>query len=195
MDATKWSIAVVVIVVLGAGAFLLSMPKNVDVMEKKDSMKDEGAAMDQAKDEMMAEGNAMEKSDETMTEKREEVMMKKDDGAMMEKKDEGAMMQKGSYEAYAPEKLANATAGDVVLFFRASWCPSCRTLDTDIKANAGSIPSGLTILDVNYDDSTALKQKYGVTSQHTLVQVDATGNMITKWSGGSTLASIVAKVQ
>ena len=101
----------------------------------------------------------------------------------------------GTYEAYAPEKLARAEEGDVVLFFRASWCPTCRALDADIKAHQGNIPDGVTILDVDYDDSTALKQKYGVTYQHTLVQVDAEGNMITKWSSSPTLDSLVAQIQ
>lgn len=137
------------------------------------------------KDISMSEGEGMQK---------EEVMMEKDatkEDTMM--KDEGAMMQKGSYEAYSAEKLALAKEGDVVLFFRASWCPTCRALDADIKA--GTIPADVTILDVNYDTETALKQKYGVTTQHTLVQVDAEGNLIQKWQGSATLASVVAKIQ
>jgi thiol-disulfide isomerase/thioredoxin len=139
------------------------------------------------KEEVMVkdEGSMMEKKDEAMTEKKEDPMMK----------DEGAMMQKGSYEAYAAEKLAKASTGDVVLFFRASWCPTCKAVDADIRAHLASIPAGLTILDVNYDDSTALKQKYGVTYQHTFVQVNADGTLIKKWSGSPTLAALVSEVQ
>lgn len=120
----------------------------------------------------------------------EEVMMEQDE-VMMDEKD-GAMMEKGSYEPYAPEKLAMANTGDVVLFFRATWCPTCRALDADIRA--GSIPADLTILDVNYDTATVLKQKYGVTMQHTLVQVDANGTLIKKWTGSPTLTDLVAQV-
>jgi len=128
--------------------------------------------------------------------------MVKPDGTM-EKKEEGApvpsgvegMMEKGSYEAYALEKLALANKGDVVLFFRASWCPTCRGLDADIKAHLKNIPAGLTILDVYYDASIALKQKYGVTYQHTLVQVDASGKQIAKWTGSPTLAALVSNVK
>ena len=101
----------------------------------------------------------------------------------------------GSYEVYGPEKIARASSGDVVLFFRASWCPSCRAVDADIRANLGKIPRDLTILDVNYDDSTELKKKYGVTYQHTFVQVDANSNLIKKWSGSATLQAIVGQVQ
>lgn len=100
----------------------------------------------------------------------------------------------GTYEAYAPEKLAMANEGDVVLFFRASWCPTCKALDANIRGNLSAIPRSLTILDVDYDNSTALKQKYGVTYQHTLVQVDANGNLIKKWSGSPTLAALAGEV-
>lgn len=107
-----------------------------------------------------------------------------------------SMMAMGSYEVYAPEKIAIASeTHDVVLFFRASWCPTCRTLDADIKAHLSEIPANLTILDVNYDDSAALKQKYSVTYQHTFVQVDANGDLIKKWSGSPSLAELVAQVK
>lgn len=101
----------------------------------------------------------------------------------------------GSYEAYDASKLANANSGDVVLFFRAAWCPTCRALDADIRSKLGGIPADLTILDVDYDNSTELKQKYGVTYQHTFVQVDAQGNLIKKWTNSPTLAALVMEIQ
>lgn len=107
---------------------------------------------------------------------------------------EKEMAKAGSYEAYAPEKLAMAATGDVVLFFHASWCPSCRSLSADIEKNMASIPGGLTILKVDYDNSTEMKKKYGVTSQHTLVQVAADGTLIKKWSGSSGLSAVVSQV-
>ena len=106
------------------------------------------------------------------------------------------MMHSGNYIAYAPEQIASAAAnGKVVLFFHASWCPTCRNLDTDIKAHLKDIPSNLTILDVDYDNSAELKKKYGVTYQHTFVEVDANGTLIKKWSGSPTLAALVAEVK
>ena len=123
-------------------------------------------------------------------------MMKKDDAVIDPSAGgAGAMMEKGSYETYAPEKLAKANSGDVVLFFRASWCPTCKAVDADIRANLPAIPGGLTVLDVDYDNSSSLKQKYGVTYQHTFVQVRADGTLIKKWSGSPTLAALVAEVQ
>lgn len=105
------------------------------------------------------------------------------------------MMKLGSYEAYSADKLARAETGDVVLFFHASWCPSCRGLNSNIESNLKSIPEGVTILKTDYDKETELKKKYGVTYQHTLVQVDKDGNLIKKWSGGGTLNNLLSQIQ
>lgn len=136
---------------------------------------------------------------ETAFEKKGDVVMqesetKSEENAMEEKKTE-VMKEVGSYELYSAEKFANATTGDVVLFFRASWCPTCRGVDADIRAHLGNIPPTLTILDIDYDTSASLKQKYGVTYQHTFVQVDAEGNLIKKWQGSPTLATLISEVK
>jgi thioredoxin-like negative regulator of GroEL len=113
---------------------------------------------------------------------------------MKDKMSDTAMM-KGTYEDYSSEKVARAETGDVVLFFHASWCPSCRGLGSDIETNMASIPEGVSILKVDYDKEVELKKKYGVTYQHTLVQVDKDGNLIKKWSGSSKLSSLLSEIQ
>lgn len=100
----------------------------------------------------------------------------------------------GMFLAYAPSEVTNPMSEDVVLAFFADWCPSCRAVKSDIQANLGSIPANLTILDVDYDEYTDLKKKYGINQQHTFVQVDKTGAVIKTWKGGNTLESIVAQV-
>lgn len=153
------------------------------------------------KDDAAMQNEQVMEKDTSMADGEEDAMMETSDDAMMDdtdsmmEKDDDAMMSAGSYETYSPEKIALASSGDVVLFFRASWCPTCRAVDADIRANLDEIPAGLTILDVNYDDSSELKQKYGVTYQHTFVQVDAQGNQIKKWSGSSTLAELSEQVK
>ena len=134
---------------------------------------------------------------EAMMQKEKEAMVAKENSAMEQQKEKDtAMMKAGSYEEYSSEKIRVASAThDVVLFFRASWCPTCKAVDADIKAHLKEIPASLTILDVNYDNSTDLKKKYGVTYQHTFVQVDTQGNLIKKWSGSPTLASLVSEVK
>ncbi len=196
-------------VVLVGGWYALSMGNGdeVKMMAEKEAMEkaamEEKAMMEKAEMEKKAmEDKAMMDTEEGVMDKDENgAMMKKEDDAMMKKEDQAmmdgdAMMKKvGAYAPYDASKLTMANNGDVVLFFKASWCPSCRALDSKIKANLEAIPAGLTILEVDYDSATALKQKYGVTTQHTLVQVDASGNLIQKWSGSPTLATVVAKVQ
>jgi thioredoxin 1 len=132
------------------------------------------------------------KTNESERMEEKEAMMSDDGADAMSKGDE--MMKSGAYEAYAPEKLARANTGDVVLFFHASWCPSCRGLNADIEKNLDSIPSDVSILKVDYDTETELKKKYGITYQHTLVQVTADGTLIKKWSGSPTLASVVSQI-
>lgn len=134
-------------------------------------------------DNMMVEKN-MEKQD--MNNENSEIV--NDVGDMQ---DQNKTMVKGSYEVYSPEKLVKADIGRVVLFFRASWCPTCKALDSNLKTNLDNIPEGIIILDVDYDNSAELKKKYGVTYQHTLVEVDSKGNMLKKWSGGETLDSVI----
>lgn len=139
----------------------------------------------------------------TGTPSSEDATMEKDatqkEDAMMEKdtivKSGDAMMDKGSYESYAPEKLALAEKGKVLLYFHADWCPICRGLEAEIQANASAIPPGVHILKVDYDTATSLKQKYGVTYQHTFVQVDAKGAQLAKWGDATTLAQVVARVK
>ncbi len=101
----------------------------------------------------------------------------------------------GTYEAFSADKLARATNGSVILFFKADWCPTCRTLDADIKKHLSSIPPNTHILIVNYDTARELKQRYGVTYQHTLVHVDETGRLLSKWSGSPTLADILTHLK
>ena len=165
-------LGVIALVILIGGIYVSTNNKNDTKMEQK-----------VLEDKKMAEEKAMMKKKAT-----------EEKNAMMDKGD--IVVTSGSYEAYAPEKVALASsAHDVVLFFRASWCPTCRAVDADIKANLSKIPSDLAILDVNYDDSSSLKQKYGVTYQHTFVQVDKDGNLIKKWSGSPTLSALVAEVK
>ncbi|MBP6924694.1 MAG: thioredoxin family protein [Candidatus Pacebacteria bacterium] len=182
---SKVVIGIIGVLVVGLGVYgYSSNQKEAAMMEQK--------AMEEEK--MMMEQKAME--EKTMMEQKamEADKMMEKDGAMMEK-DDSMMMSKGSYEMYDPSKLAMAEKGKVVLFFKASWCPSCRALDADIKASLADIPAGVTILEVDYDKSAELKQKYGVTMQHTLVQVDKDGNQITKWSGGATLEDVVKNIK
>lgn len=100
----------------------------------------------------------------------------------------------GSYIDYATfqgSPQAYTAAGDVVLFFNASWCPTCRAAQESFTSNA--VPAGLTLVSVDYDDNTALRQQYGVTVQHTFVQIDPAGQQVAKWTGSTTADEVAGK--
>lgn len=84
----------------------------------------------------------------------------------------------GQYIDYSASALADAN-GRKWLFFYAPWCPQCRALESDIKSKG--VPSGITILKVDYDSETSLKKKYGVTLQTTIVEVNDSGELVEKY--------------
>ena len=148
-----------------------------------------------------AEKMAMEKKSES------DAMMKKDEAAAMEKdkmakesdamkKDDAMMSKHGSYVTLAdynasPSKYADSKK---VYFFHAPWCPSCQAIEKEINADQSKIPVGVTLIKTDFDTQTELRQKYGVTIQHTFVQVDSSGNETAQWSAES-LSSLVAGIK
>ena len=133
----------------------------------------------------------MVKSDEMSTDKdlmnkdkKDETMMK-DDSEKMDSK-----MQKSRYIEYDQTALVNNVDKRRVLFFYANWCPTCRPADVSFKTNANKIPEDAILIRVNYkDDNTDQQEKdladlYGITYQHTFVQIDEKGKEIAKWNGG-----------
>lgn len=101
----------------------------------------------------------------------------------------------GKYIEYSEQAVNSAPeAQKIVLFFHAPWCPTCRQLENDINNNLGDIPEDVTIMKVDYDSASELKKRYGVRVQHTLVQIDHHGEMVSSWHGSSSLDSILSKV-
>jgi thiol-disulfide isomerase/thioredoxin len=103
---------------------------------------------------------------------------------------------RGGYVTLADYRAdQDAYAGsDVVLFFHAGWCPKCRETKENLLADPGSIPAGLAVVEVDFDAEQDLRGRYGVTVQHTFVQVDASGEQLAAWTGTFTGADIAAKV-
>ena len=209
-------IAIIVIALIIGGVYIATKSNNNpeasssdasqdQMMEDKDAMiKDESDTMmeDDAVILTTEDGNALltEDGDMMIVESADDQSSMKDEDTMMDdessmKDDDQMMQEKGTYEAYAPQKIALASSSDVVLFFHAGWCPTCKALETNINAHLSDIPNGVHILKVNYDTESELKKKYGITYQHTFVQVDAQGNQIKKWSGSPTLNSLLSEIE
>lgn len=99
----------------------------------------------------------------------------------------------GTYVDYATYKKSGAAKdAKTVLFFHAKWCPSCKSLDANLTK---SVPAGLNVVKVDFDEAKDLKKKYSVTQQHTFVQVDGEGKQLHKWSGAKDGAAIAAKLK
>jgi thiol-disulfide isomerase/thioredoxin len=119
----------------------------------------------------------------------------KTDAASTEPADEAAPTAAGGAGAYI--SLADYQASKdsyasskVVLFFNATWCSTCKKARGNLEADLSAIPSDLAIVLVDFDSETDLKRQYGVTVQHTFVQIDADGNKLAKWSGSLTAEEI-----
>lgn len=111
--------------------------------------------------------------------------MKKD--AMEKDAMEKDSMNKGgefvTYEQYMEHAdAAMHHDGRTVLFFDASWCPDCQKLKNALSSEHDVIPADVTVVDVDYDSHSDLRKQYGVTMQHTFVEVDAQGNKVSSWS-------------
>jgi len=134
---------------------------------------------------MMQKEEAMMKAEVTQ----EEEMMKEDT------KQEESMMPKDAmadsrYVEYSKTAFEKASSRKRVLFFYASWCPTCIQADNSISENKESLPQDLTVIRVNYNDPETdqeekdLAKMYGITYQHTFVQIDEMGTEVSKWNGG-----------
>ena len=161
----------------------VTMPKAETISKSDTMMKDD--TMDAKMDHTMMSGSwtpeemvAMEKEHMMMSGSMAKPMMEKD--TMI--KEESKMMKPTGYMNYDAIKVKEALANGqkVALFFAANWCPSCRVLDGAINANLSSIPQNTLIVKVDYDTSDAMKQKYGVTTQHTTVLIDKDMSLISK---------------
>jgi thioredoxin 1 len=143
--------------------------------------------MSMKKDMMTTEDTMMKKDTEMM---KDDKMMKKDTMMM----DDKAMMKEaGMYSPYSATAVSASLASGkgVYLFFHATWCPGCRALDSSISGDIASIPAGSVIYKVDYDTNEALRQQYGVTSQHTVVKLNADGTSMKKTMGPKNVMDIV----
>lgn len=141
-----------------------------DQESKPDTMMNESM-----KDTMMMSGEMMDQSGMDMKEK------------------ETIMMKPTGYVNYDEMKVSEALASGqkVALFFHATWCPTCKALEKNINSEISSIPTDTLIVKVDYDTSTEMKKKYGVTSQHTTVLIDKDMNLISKKLGARNINEVL----
>lgn len=171
MNRKLTSILIAIILVAGgAGAYAYSMNQN-DEKQNDSAMKAEDAG-----DAMMKEDDSMKKDDS----------MTKDESAMGGH--ESSESSSGKYITLADYNSSSSENSDtrVVYFFHASWCPNCKAIDESLVNDPSQIPDGVTIIKTDFDNSTDLRQKYGVTTQYTFVEVDKDGNEVKQWTAPTT---------
>lgn len=94
------------------------------------------------------------------------------------------------YVYYASGILGDYDGQRRVLFFYASWCPTCQPVDRELNEKADSIPSNTVVLRVNYNDPDTdeeernLAATYNIPYQHTFILLDQDGNVLKTWNGG-----------
>lgn len=143
------------------------------------------------KDAMMQEDASID----TMEKDPLPVEIQDDTQAVQEVAPDAIMMKAGTYEEYSQWWVESALADGkkVALFFHASRCPSCRSLDKDINTSISELPENTVVFKVDYDASSDLKKKYAVTTQHTIVIIDANMNLVQKdtWTRMEKLISLL----
>lgn len=102
----------------------------------------------------------------------------------------------GNYISYKSFAASEDQYSDskVVLFFNAVWCSTCKQARDNFESSLEQIPENLTIVVVDFDNSIELRKKYGVSVQHTFVEIDNAGEAVGKWSGSVTVAGIVEQL-
>ena len=184
----NWTIGIIAAIILIAGGWYFSSNQYHET--KKMTAENDSRAM--KKDLAMEDNKGAMQNGADLPSMTENKMQPKPEEAVMEKEtdkttgDKMPQTKAGVYVDYTANSITDATenGGKAVLFFHAAWCPFCKTADAAFKSRASEIPSGVTVIKTDYDTQKELKTKYGVTYQHTFVQVDSQGNLITKWNGG-----------
>lgn len=163
------------LILIGVVAFISQsnkadvMDSNLEKMENKDQVIEDEAM--EPKDEMTETEEATESNDSTI-------------------EDDEAMMPQGVYVNYTPEKLSQASGTRRILYFYANWCPTCKVANEDLENNFDKLPKDVSVIRVNYNDTDTdqnekdLAKKYGITYQHTFVQIDENGEALVTWNGG-----------
>ena len=97
----------------------------------------------------------------------------------------------GEYHTYDESMIGKRTY--TVIFFTAPWCPSCVQAEQDITQFRSTIPTSVTIMAADYED-TALREKYHVDAQHTFILLDASGGEAARWTNSMTLQEIISHI-
>ena len=66
----------------------------------------------------------------------------------------------------------------IALYFHADWCPTCKQLEERVLNNISSFPEETQILKTDFDTEKELRKKYNVTTQTTIIVLNANGEVV-----------------
>lgn len=189
-------IAIVAVVLIGSGVYLATNnqdnktpqnnennttssvePKTSEVATETDSKKEDVASMAKKTEEMNKNSEDKTTSSETVTTPEKQAV-------------KSAYITLADYEA----NMDKYKGAKIVHFFHADWCSVCVGLDAELKAGVAQLPENTIVIKTDYDTQSRLKQRYGVTTQTTFVQIDDNRDAVKKWTAAS-LSGVVGGIQ
>ena len=179
-NTSMHAIAAIVIIAIVVGVFYFMNSATTD-----NQTTDIPVVGEPSNEEMVHDDKAMEGDKMMEGEDAEEAMEMKTSGAKY------VQYSEDGYETIADQRH--------VLYFYANWCPTCRPADAEFQREMSSIPDGLTVVRVNYEDDDtdaaeeALANQHNITYQHTFLLIE-NGEVITRWNGGS-IDELLSQVQ
>ena len=97
------------------------------------------------------------------------------------------------YLNYSEERLENSSKNNIVLFFHADWCSTCKNFEEQVLTE--KIPEDILILKVNYDKESDLRRKYNIVTQTSFVLVDSDWKLKKRWIWATWIDSIIKRIE
>lgn len=97
------------------------------------------------------------------------------------------------YKNYSTKALKNSWDKDIVLFFHADWCSTCKSFEKKVLSE--KIPENILILKVDFDSNLELRKKYNIVTQTSFVLVDNKWNLKKRWIWARWIKNITDKIE
>jgi len=99
----------------------------------------------------------------------------------------------GTLAKYSQGILDSTQPEDIdILFFEGTYCPTCKALKTNIEEN--SVPDGVNIYTINYEQNPDLVRQYQVRMTPTLIIVDKNGKELKRLQAVITLTNLLVQL-
>ncbi len=116
-------------------------------------------------------------------------------GEKLKEVSEKMLAEDGDVGVYADASQMDITTHTYnVIFFTASWCPSCVEAEKVFEEQIDDIPAAIAIWRADFDTSQNLRQEYDVDKAHTFVLIDADGEKVSQWQSSASIDDIMLHI-